>query len=59
MQRNTITGRSGQAKKLYDALRCAKDQMLFTAEHTGLAHFQTGALSVVSQRMFDWLVEHV
>jgi pimeloyl-ACP methyl ester carboxylesterase len=50
---------AGQAKKLYDALNCPKDYLLFTAEDTGLAHCQTGALSVASQRMFDWLDEHI
>jgi esterase/lipase len=49
----------GQAKRLYDALRCPKDYMLFTEEDTGLVHCQTGALSVASQRMFDWLDEHI
>ncbi len=49
----------GQAEKLYDALSSPKDYMLFTAEDTGLLHCQTGALSVASQRMFDWLDENV
>ncbi|HEY6674874.1 MAG TPA: alpha/beta fold hydrolase [Rubrobacteraceae bacterium] len=49
----------GQAKKLYDALQCPKDYMLFTEEDTGLVHCQAGAPSVASQRMFDWLDEHV
>jgi cephalosporin-C deacetylase-like acetyl esterase len=49
----------GQAKKLYDALSSPKDYMLFTAEDTGLLHCQTGALSLASQRMFDWLDENV
>jgi pimeloyl-ACP methyl ester carboxylesterase len=49
----------GQAKKLYDALSCPKDYMLFTEKDTGLVHCQTGALSVASQRMFDWLDEHI
>jgi alpha-beta hydrolase superfamily lysophospholipase len=49
----------GQAKKLYDALNCPKDYMLFTEEDTGLVHCQTGALSVASQRMFDWLDENI
>ena len=48
---------AGQAQKLYDALRCPKDYMLFTAEDTGLVHCQTGALAVATQRMFDWLDE--
>jgi alpha-beta hydrolase superfamily lysophospholipase len=50
---------AGQAKKLYDALNSPKDYMLFTEEDTGLAHCQNGALRVASQRMFDWLDEHV
>lgn len=50
---------AGQAKKLYDALSCPKDYMLFTAEDTGLVHCQTGALSVASRRLFDWLDEHL
>ena len=45
----------GQAKKLYDALQCPKDY----EEDTGLVHCQTGAPSVASQRMFDWLDEHI
>jgi hypothetical protein len=28
-------------------------------EDTGLAHCQTGAPSVASQRIFDWLSEHI
>ena len=49
----------GQARKLYDALKSPKDYMLFTEQDTGLVHCQTGALSVASQRMFDWLDEHI
>jgi pimeloyl-ACP methyl ester carboxylesterase len=49
----------GQAKKLYDDLQCPKDYMLFTEEDTGLVHCQAGAPSVASQRMFDWLDEHI
>jgi hypothetical protein len=49
----------GQARKLYDALKGPKEYMLFTEVDTGLVHCQTGALSVASQRMFDWLDEHV
>jgi len=46
---------AGQAMKLYDALACPKEYMLFTAEDTGLLHCQTGAMAVATQRMFDWL----
>lgn len=48
-----------QGKQLYDALTCPKDYMLFTEEDTGLVHCQTGALAVASQRLFDWLDEHL
>ncbi len=48
-----------QGKKLYEALKCPKDYMLFTEEDTGLVHCQTGALAVSSQRMFDWLDEYI
>jgi hypothetical protein len=48
---------TGQAKKLYDPLKCPKHSMHFTEEETGLAHCQTGTLSVTIQRVFDWLDE--
>jgi hypothetical protein len=34
-------------------------EWLETAEDTGLVRCQTGAPSVASQRMFDWLSEHI
>ena len=49
----------GQAKPLYEALKSPKDYMLFTAEDTGLVHCQTGAHAVGTQRLFDWLDEHI
>lgn len=48
-----------QGRELYDALKCPKDYLLFTEEDTGLAHCQTGALSVAKQRLFDWLDENI
>ncbi|HEX2906055.1 MAG TPA: alpha/beta fold hydrolase [Phototrophicaceae bacterium] len=53
------TWAAGQAQKLYDALTCPKEYMLFTAEDTGLLHCQTGAMAVGSQRLFDWLEENL
>jgi alpha-beta hydrolase superfamily lysophospholipase len=50
---------AGQAKKMYDALTCPKDYMLFTKEDTGLMHCQTAALAVANQWMFDWLDENI
>lgn len=49
----------GQARALFDALRCPKDYMLFSAEDTGQLHCQEGAQAVASQRMFDWLDEAI
>ena len=37
----------------------SKDYLLFTEEDTALVHCQTGALAVATQRMFDWLDEHL
>lgn len=48
-----------QGKPLYDAVKAPKDYMLFTAKDTGLKHVQPGALAVSSQRLFDWLDEHI
>ncbi len=49
----------GQAKELFDALRCPKDYLLFTAEETAQVHVQTGATAVQSQRVFDWLEDNL
>lgn len=46
---------SGQAKPLYDKLRCPKEyQFLSNAEGAG-EHCAAGALALVQQKMFDWL----
>lgn len=50
---------AGQAIRVYEGLQAPKDYMLFTAEDTGLMHCQTGAMAVATQRMFDWLDEHL
>jgi hypothetical protein len=49
----------GQARELYDALRCPKDYLLFTARETAQLHVQTGATAVQSQRIFDWLEDNL
>ncbi len=49
----------GQAKLLFEALKCPKDYMLFSAEDTGLLHVQEGAQAVANHRMFDWLEEYL
>jgi dipeptidyl aminopeptidase/acylaminoacyl peptidase len=45
----------GQASKLYDALRCPKDYMLFTKEEGAEEHCQMGAIVISNARILDWL----
>lgn len=49
----------GQAKQLYDALRCPKEYHLFTNEEGAGEHCQTGALSAFTPVAFDWLKQHL
>lgn len=49
----------GQARELFDALRCPKDYLLFTREETAPLHVQVGALAVSSQRIFDWIDDSI
>ncbi|MGA7469532.1 MAG: alpha/beta fold hydrolase [Halobacteriota archaeon] len=46
---------AGEAKKLYDALRCPKEFMLFTAEEGAEEHCQIGAAMISQERIFGWL----
>ena len=46
---------AGQAQKLYDALTCPKEFMLFTIEESAEEHCQAGAHAISHQRIFDWL----
>jgi pimeloyl-ACP methyl ester carboxylesterase len=45
----------GQAKPLYDALKCPKTWMLFTAEEGAEEHCQVGAGLISGERIFNWL----
>lgn len=49
----------GQAKELYDALRCPKDYLLFTARKTAQLRVQTGATAVRSERILAWLEKNL
>lgn len=49
----------GQAKELYDMLRCEKDYMLFTEEDSASEHCQVGAGGIATQRLFDWIDENL
>jgi pimeloyl-ACP methyl ester carboxylesterase len=45
----------GQPQKLYDALRCPKTLLKFTAAEGAEEHCHEGALTLFHQRLFDWL----
>jgi len=47
----------GEAKRLYDALTCPKEFMLFTAEEGAEEHCQIGAATTSQERIFGWLEE--
>ena len=47
----------GQAKKLFDALKCPRKWMLFTAEEGAEEHCQVGAALLSTMRILDWLEE--
>lgn len=49
----------GQAKKLYDALTCPKDYILFTEEDTAYLHCQPAALSMSYTKIFNWIDKHI
>ena len=45
----------GQAKLLYDALRCPHEYILFDESTTASLHCQTGATGLANETMFNWL----
>lgn len=47
----------GQAKKLFDALRCQKKYHLFASAQGAGEHCSAGSLGYLSQVLFDWLDE--
>ena len=51
------SGMKGEPQRLYDALTCPKDFILFTAEEGADLHCQMGAMLLAHQRIFDWLDE--
>lgn len=44
-----------QSQKLYDALTCEKELMLFDASTTAQLHCQNGAVGTAGEALFDWL----
>lgn len=49
----------GQAQKLFDALKCPKDYMLFDGTTTAQSHCQIGGYSTATEYLFDWLDERL
>jgi pimeloyl-ACP methyl ester carboxylesterase len=47
--------RRGGGKDLYNALKCPKEYVLFSASEGAGEHCEAGAREVFFQRMFDWL----
>jgi pimeloyl-ACP methyl ester carboxylesterase len=50
---DTVAG--GQAKELYEALRCPKDYVRFTAEEGAAGHCEGGAQVLFHRKVFDWV----
>ena len=48
---------SGRPQRLYEALRCPKTYLRFTAEDAAEEHCHAGAAFLLNQRVFDWLDE--
>ena len=49
----------GQSKRLYDALICPKDTIMFKAEETAQFHVQPGARGIFTQKIFDWIDDNI
>jgi hypothetical protein len=45
----------GQARKLFEALNCPKEYMLFTRQEGAQEHCQMGAVLISNARILDWL----
>ena len=49
----------GQAKQLYNALKCPKKYMLFTKEEGAGEHCQMGAIMISNERILNWLDDNL
>jgi pimeloyl-ACP methyl ester carboxylesterase len=45
----------GQARQLYEALKCPREYMLFTKEEGAEEHCQMGAVMISDERILSWL----
>lgn len=50
---------TGQPQRLFDALTCKKELMLFDASTTAQLHCQNGANATAGELLFDWLDERL
>ena len=50
---------AGQPRTLFEALRCPKTYLLFTAEDAAEEHCHAGATHLLNQHIFDWLDETI
>lgn len=50
---------SGQAKQLFDALKCPKQYKLLKNSEGAGEHCAAGAVSLLNQRIYDWLEESI
>ncbi|BAF71842.1 alpha/beta hydrolase family protein [Sulfurovum sp. NBC37-1] len=48
----------GQAKELYDALRCPKTYLLFTKDEGAEEHCQMGAIMISNEKILNWIEEN-
>nr|NQU91792.1 alpha/beta hydrolase [Bacteroidota bacterium] len=49
----------GQARKLFEALKCEKEFMLFTTEEGAEEHCQMGAVMISGERILNWLEDNL
>ena len=49
----------GQAKQLFNALKCPKKYMLFTKEEGAGEHCQMGAIMISNERILNWLDDNL
>jgi hypothetical protein len=49
----------GQSQKLFEALKSPKEVMVFDSSTTAQLHCQNGGLAYASDRLFDWIEDHL
>lgn len=49
----------GEAEKMFKALKCPKQYMLFSEESTAQNHCQMGGYAIASEILFDWIEDNL